>query len=306
MKKLKLWILVFSLFFLSSCAATYDGDVHNPLTEEEIIEYVKSEIKKNSGDDVNARIVYKKPLEICEDDYIPCFYDRKIRGAHSYSLEVTNINNPDISAIVVYIDAYYDNHIEKVREARIDNEYYRKQKIYYLEQGMKKLLDESEEKYYLLLDQYDKHGYHIFINTTNFDKLETISNGINNLLMKYKDGYYTLYVNFDIYVYKDSEIFNSIDFESYKNYRGDENNLSQYGNFSNPTKVFNKLSTVSSALVASNSKLDYDLFITDGKSNLKEDAITSYDGYKYFVFIYKSCSNSFDTGGVSSVYGIYY
>ena len=49
MKKLKLWILVFSLFFLSSCAATYDGDVHNPLTEEEIVEYVKSEIKKVSA-----------------------------------------------------------------------------------------------------------------------------------------------------------------------------------------------------------------------------------------------------------------
>lgn len=304
LKKISLFLIIL-LCGLSLTGCTSTLEVIDPLSEEEIIKYVKNRIATECQDDVEVKIISRKKLKVCPESYVPCFYDRKVKGGTSYSIKITNKNNKDISAIVNYNDGYFDTKLSETTEAYLGTKYFRKSSLYKLEKEFNDILSKNADKYFVLRDAKNGNGFQIFINSNDSEKVNNIIENFKNAVSSYINEKHDLHViTYTLYVYKDKDIFDSINFNIYNNYRLDEDELFKGANHSNSREVLNQVSGVTIDIISAASDFNKEMFETDGKSHLKEEFKNKYNDYKYFVYSYYIGQSSTYNTGVSTYLGI--
>lgn len=205
--KIKIIILfVCSLLFLTGCVGKLES--YKPLSEDEVINYVKSAIHDELGDEVKVEIVWKRQKTLCDANIDgTCFGEHKIPKTYTYRLMITSKNNPEITDDYnFFTDSYKED--GNIIERDLDLKSYKE--VYANTNGMNEIVS--------ILDgiKYETIGSQVLILSTDYDYLhrELFSNLLN----------YNSEFSYDIYVMKDEELFNTLlttDFD----YRG----LAGYG-----------------------------------------------------------------------------
>ena len=129
-KKLFIIITIIGLFLLTGCGKKLEA--YNPISEEELIEYVKEEIYKNTGDEVDVEIKSKKPIKLCAANInLTCFGPKTVPDSYSYYLIITSKTNPEVTSD--YNNYYSDSYKEdgKIRGQQFSYEGFAKAYLEY-------------------------------------------------------------------------------------------------------------------------------------------------------------------------------
>ena len=97
--------IVALLLLLTGCDGI-TAKANDPLSEEEVIEYVCDKIREECGDEVTATIVSKTQLEIPTAWFDGPMGYIDVEGGHSYVLEVKNKEIEELVANAYYDDGY--------------------------------------------------------------------------------------------------------------------------------------------------------------------------------------------------------
>lgn len=286
-KKVKLLlILIVGTFLLTGCGVD-SIKVNNPLNEKEIISYVQKQIYNETGDNVIAKITSKEPLKVCTDWFDGCINYQKVDNGYSYTIEITNNN---ISATGTYNDGYiiYDDKYtngKSIKEFYFESDYKEQKGLNLIKNEFTNALDEKFDKYYLYKDVSNNEGYDIFINSSNYDEINSLLLSLNDIIIKYRDNVYTCY---SVYIYKDENVFNSTNFELYNN--GTEDYVGQsYGK-----DMIEQYTGKEVTRIGFSNEFNYDLFVSNGASAAETyDEYVDYNTFEYLVFWYDAEPNSF-------------
>lgn len=300
-KKVKLLLIsLIGIFLLTGCGVD-SIKVNNPLSENEIISYVQKQIYNETGDKVAVKINSKEDLKVCTAWVDTCIYYQKVDNGHSYTLEITNKDNTDITATGVYDDGYiiYD---DKYTNGKSINEFYfksnyKKQKgLNLIKREFTNALDEKFNKYYLYKNVSNDEGYDIFINSSNYNDINNLLSSFNNTIIKYRDYGYTCY---SVYIYKDENAFNNTNFELYND------STEIYSGQSYGKNMIEHYTGKEVTKIGSSNEFNYDLFASNGASASKTyDEYVDYKTFDYIVFWYNAEPTSF-VGTNSSKFQIF-
>ena len=292
LKKLKLIVPVFLVILLCGCGVD-SVKVNNPLTENEIINFVQNEILKETGDETNVKIINKKKLSVCTAWFDGCVMHQTVKGGHSYEVEITNRDNNEIIGTGTYDDAYilYD---KQYTNGKIERSYsfssnYKEQKgLFLIKNEFISALNEKFNKYYIYKDVSNDTGYDIFINSSNYDDINNLLLNFKNTIVKYRDLAYT---NYSVYIYKDENAFNNTNFELYKN------GYEDYGGQSYGKDMIEQYTGKEVIRIGGSDGFNYELFTSNGASAAMTDEMyIDYNTFEYLVFWYDAEPNSFVGG----------
>lgn len=287
-KSFKLFLIfLLGLFGLSGCGVD-KIKADNPANEKEIISYVQKQIYDEFGDEVDVEILEKKELRVCTEWFDTCFKEQDVENGYSYALNIINKDSPEIISTGTYHDGYiiYDdkyNEGKMVKEKFFDSDYKKQKGLYLVKMEFENFLNEKFNKYYLFRDN-NSQIYNIFINSSDYDIINSLLLHFNNTITKYKNYYNTSY---NLFVYKDEKVFNNINFEIYRE------GIDSYGGSSYGENMIKQYTEKEVVKIGSSYDFNYDLFISNGES-----AASSYEGYidyktfSYLVFLYSASSNS--------------
>ncbi len=195
-------MLVILLLCLLLLGCTVRDKAYNPISEEELIRYVKNTIYEKTGDKVNAEILDKRELTFCGLWIDSCFLNETIEGAYNYTIKVTNVDDPDISANTSFSDSYYST------DERIINRKYHYDE-YLIASNKNKVVKEIEtalenESSFHIYDE--KENLYVLIQSTDYELLHELFVSLINLNINNN-------LNYKIYIIKDSAFYESIDFD---------------------------------------------------------------------------------------------
>lgn len=277
--------LLIPALLLSGCAfARFVAD--DPLSDEEVIAYAQEQIYKETGDEVTAEITAKETL------MVPTLYIdgggayRSVKGAHEYDLKITSKEYSGLVATAFYKDGYilYDQNYPggTAVEPTFHDNYKERKNFYYLKKEFEEALNERFDDYRIYDDvsEYYGEGLDIFICSTDCDRINDLLSKFEDIVFKYNPENFE-FVPFDyynVYVYKDKQVFNSTDFEKYKDAKPDSDDHSSIDFYSIAKTIFKVLvlgeSTYSSDPVVADEADEADeVDLTTG-----EDMIGSYTG----------------------------
>ncbi len=223
MKKIITSVLaVFFLFVFSGCTTgdwESSAEAYHPLSEEEVIEYVRDMIYKETGDEVDVRITETEDLRapiVWAMDNSPVAYTN-VENGHYYKMIV---ENGDVRGIAEYSDGYivYYNTdggaTSSINDAVYWSDYPDNKSGNVIRDEFAAVLDETFDEYYLYPDVGNSEGLDIFICSSDYEKLDELFDRLNNICLKYSVGTRKAYT---AYIYKDEEAFQKKDFEIYPN-----------------------------------------------------------------------------------------
>lgn len=289
---LRMIVLIISVFLVISLWG-FDVNsvkVNNPLTENEIINYIQNEIYRETGDETRVNIINKKELSIAKNWLDGCVRYQPVEGGYSYEVEIMNKSNNEIIGTGTYEDGYieYDKQYMNGKNERAHSfkSNYKKQKgLFLIKNEFINALNEKFNKYYIYKDVSNDTGYDIFINSSNYDDINDLLLKFKDTIIKYRDLAYTSY---SVYIYKDESIFNNTIFDLYKN--GHENYIGQsYGK-----NMIQQYTGKEVIRIGFSRDFDYELFTTNGASAANSDKeYIDYNTFEYLVFWYDAEPNSF-------------
>ena len=300
-KKLIIVIPLIMIFLLSGCGG-YDKIVADkPLSEDEVIAYVKEQIYEETGDTVKVEIVSKKKLRVATawlDG--PMGYQDVVNG-HEYKFKIIN-EKTGFEATATYKDAFiiYDKEDYpggSKEEAAFYNNYTERRGYNAVKTGFIDALDERFDKYYIYDDVSTDEGLDVFICSTDFEKIDGLLNEFKEITIAYEEQQY---VTYSVYIYKDEKVFNSTDFEKYKtgheDYSGQSFGKDMIKNYTGKEATFCSFCH----------SFDRAFFESNGVINAKPNKDNvSPDSFDYIVFWYNAEPNSFVNSGPSVyVYGV--
>ena len=199
--------------------------VVDPLSEDEIIDYVHSEILKETGDDTIVKIVKKENLSY----YHTVWFDGPIYTSgysvidgHEYSLSIQNKEYPDLVVEATYHDGY-----EKKEDERTVEEYtpffwskYKEKREEFLlvqrqleqekqrkeeqEKGFAEALAEGFDTYYLYKDASHKGELVVFLYSEEYEKIAALLKRFVRITSE--AGEYSVSV-VHVYIFKDKALF---------------------------------------------------------------------------------------------------
>lgn len=274
----KIIVLSIAIILLSGCGIK-SVKVNDQLTENEIISYVQNQIYNETGDEVEVEIKSKDNLTICTYEIDGCVRWRRVEGAYSYKLNITNEDNFIISSTGTYEDGYikeYKDGRKEVEKPNFENGYLSTKGRFLLKNEFINALKEKTPKYYI-------HGdgdYNIYINSSEYDKINSLILKFNEITKKYLE--YTD-IDYKIYVFKDENFFNSINFELF------EYICKQDGGCYTPSAISNLEQVTGKEFkkIMEISDFNSDLFKNNEISNLKDnEKIEELNSFNYFIFEY--------------------
>ena len=120
--KFRLVIISSLLLFLTGCVGKLES--YNPLSEDELVEYVKNVIYNDLGDEVDVLINKKSQEYLCDANIdATCFGKHYIPDTFVYYMTITNKNNSEVTSDdVIFVDSYKED--GKIVERRFDYEEY--------------------------------------------------------------------------------------------------------------------------------------------------------------------------------------
>lgn len=198
----KLFILILSLFFITSCGTKYEE--YNRVSVDEAKNYIVKEILDRNGDKVRLELVTEKVLEHCivRDD--TCSYYDKVNVASEFIFRAINIDNEDINYLVTYKDSYiYDG--VKIKSEVLVEDYINYSKVYSSNKTIQTILDQYNILYNLKYDINASNYHYIYLYTEDYEVLGQLCNAL--LLLYDKDS-----IRFDLFVFKNKDYYDSMDF----------------------------------------------------------------------------------------------
>ena len=304
MKKNKLWsiiLIIISALLMTGCE-NEKMVADNPLSEDEIIKYAQERIYEETGDEVTVEIVSKKQMQV-PIMWIdgPIGYE-DVEGGHEYELKITSVKNKNIVSTGYYQDGYITYDEDTNTQKYVHEEYFGSQ--YAGAKGFNRVktefiyaLDSRFDEYYFY-EENDVHGeLYVFICSADYDL-------INDLLLSFRDTVENLrnqkYVGYSVYIFKDKEVFDDIDFDSYMDCK------QSLGSLSFEEDILSKMTGKQVIDVANcDDSFDREFFESNGASNTyRVFADTNPKSYEYMFFCYNAEPNSF-VGANSPDFNIY-
>ena len=298
-KRLRLIVLLLiSTFIITGCEIQF-AFVKNPLSEKDIINYVKKSIFTEYGDDVTVKIVSRDDLKVCTYIWDVCDNpDQLVRGGKSYTLEIVNNKYNVIVAEGQYDDGYvaYGTRYDLTRIAqkgKFTSNYGEKRGLLKIKDDFEVVLKEKYDKFYVFMDIGNTDNYDIFISTSSDSDVSYLIEEFNKIALEHEA---TVHMTYSIYIYKNPDVFNSIDFDSYT------------GNKDSSGKDMIELFTLKTASqIGYSNSFDNNLFITNGASAAAYDEqYVDFNTFDYIVFWYYSGNNPYQRGDLPElhVFGI--
>lgn len=293
MNKTLYLIVLITIILLSTGCGVHKVEVDNPLSEEQIITHFQKQIYDETGDNVVVEIVSKKKLEVCTEPFIDasCSKTQFVDGGYSYKVRILNNeikskSNETIISTGIYNDGYY---IDKEKyNSEFSNNYLSQKVLFLAKCDFINVLDKNFKKYYIYNDVSNKEGYDIFINSSDFKKINNVISEFHYISDKYynyakKNNEHTLIV-FSLYIYKDENVFNSTNFDLYK-YGKEKHEGQSYGK--DMIEQYTGKKVVRIAAGEFGNGFDYELFTSNGASAADTDEeYIDYNNFDYLVFWY--------------------
>ena len=277
-----LLLLLSSLILLSGCGVD-KVTVDNPLSEKQIISYIQKTIYNDIGDDVIVEIISKDDLQTCTDWFDGCINYQPVEGGSSYKVRITSKDNIEIIGTGTYYDGYieYDERYsngKKIVNSNFTNNYKEQKGLYLINNEFNNLLKQNFDRYYIYKDVSNETGFDIFINSSNYNIINILIEQLHSIEEKYK--HYTS-STYSIYIYKDESVFDSTNFDLYKN--GKEDFVGQsYGK-----DMIEQYTGKEVIRIGSSKDFNYELFTSNGTSDADtNEEYIDYNTFDYLVFWY--------------------
>ena len=208
----KFTLLLACLLLLSGCED--DIDALNPLSDEEVISYVCSEIQKEFGDEVTATITSKTDLEVATDWFDGPINYARVKNGHKYELEIRRKDGIGTTASAWYVDGYV-NHSENDNTCQPELRHnYESTGVFGVIQGEMEAelrLRFGNYRIYRSLPDNKTCRYNIFLQSTEAEKIAEVITRLREILSSRREKYAT---SFNIYIYKDEAGFREIDYSA--------------------------------------------------------------------------------------------
>ncbi len=186
---------------------------YEPITEEGVVEYIREEVFRRTGDDVEVKVVGKEPIEGCVKRLDGCSRYEAIADVYEYELQVANEDDFSVRATVTFSDSYItDGGV--VTGRRVDC------KDYYAVSFKDKIRDElatklGDARYYI----YDSANIvYAYIRSDDYKMLDGVFTGIHEINEKFNSD---RVADFDIFVIGNDKYFDSINFGEVRPLIGD-------------------------------------------------------------------------------------
>ncbi|MBR6365273.1 MAG: hypothetical protein IKS10_04135 [Lachnospiraceae bacterium] len=314
--KTLLFISFFILLCLTGCGDRVDsgakGKVEdNPLSEEEIIKYVKDYMYSTYKDEVEVQILGKNDLKrVTEDGFSmdgSYFGGGKyvmIKNGHSYPLEIT-FSKYNTTVHGIYEDGYTLTRKNRVGSEEVSRSvsinYYDDLRLDAIirKAEFEELLGEYFTKFHIYEDPTSQPYYNIYLYSTDYEKLNEALNEFAKIgYSKYPD-----YVReFHAFIFKDEEFYDSFDFDKCNNIDpyDDSIGLTSYDLIHSPEKIIEHYLQKNLTLITTCEDLDQDIFTTNGQSGWEEGT----EEFDHVLFMYWSVKDKGQVQAVTYVYGI--
>lgn len=306
MKRIIFLILIISLL-LTGCVrkSIFYLDEDNIRTEEEIKSFIKRAIYENTGDEVLVSLKSKEIQSGCTVSVLEagCTKSSKIEGSYTYEFVVVNSENENITATVTYRDPFIQEnkktgYIMKVAEKYNIEGYISIKDIYNANLNFELYLNSNFDKYYAYIN--DSSMCRVFINTSDYDKIDDLIKEFNNILLSYDT-----HMEYCVYVIREEAEFDKIHFAEY------EQLINQYGVNNDNGYIMSEVtkSTLTDLNVGGhNTFFDKELFnLNCRSSDIDYSKCENYDDYRYLIFQYgqgRNGARNQNDHGTFKVFGV--
>ncbi|MBR5178968.1 MAG: hypothetical protein IKW90_09260 [Lachnospiraceae bacterium] len=325
MKYKSIIVAIVLVMVLVGCATEdpdYSGKVEdNPLSEKEIITYVKDIMLNRYEDEVDVKITGKHDLAHTTYtrpglDGGTSIFGRKyasIKKGHSYSLEITSLRY-NITTTGTYRDGYYltnkntDNSQFFDRSFDIDYHYSIQKEELLFENEADEILRNKFSKFKLYKDpSNNRHSgagyYNIYLYSVDDND---ISEAMSELILIDYKKYNSVAYKIRAFIFKDEAFYDSFDFDVCNNIeivntsfgeseKDNPGKLTESDVQYRPEKIIEKYLNTELTYITSCVDLDHDVFITDGLAGYFKDIEKGYnkdidestiENFDQVIFIY--------------------
>ena len=288
----KLGLCVAFVICLLLCGCGNDGrtyEVKDPLSEDEIIEYVRRAILEETGDDTEVRILSKEDMFVTIASGIDSCVetDYPVKGGHTYHLEIRSKADRNIVGTGTYEDGctvtYKDGKTEE-NAPGVYSDYKKQRGLYLIDSEYKEVLGQYFSEYYIYKDVGIDVRYDIFLQCTDYVTLSDVLRRLGSTANIYEDDVYS---SFNVFIYKDAEVFQKKDFCSYLDEH--ENSVGH----SSGAYLIEQYTGKNVTRIGESEKFDRNLFETNGASAAETNQeYVEYTQFDYLVFYFYNSSNS--------------
>ncbi len=276
-KRKLLLIILAIIFFLIIITGivlySLSAVVNKPLSQEEIIQYVEDEIKKETGIEVSVKIVNEEHLKVCTNEILKmCLNKQYAIGAKSYELEITNLKNNTMEK-GTYTDGYALNTFYGKRKiaSKLEYENLKLKEIYIIKKEFIKELVNKVNSYYIHEDKNNSNEFIMFVYETNYYQISDLLDSFDEILTEYNA---TTYVTYNVYFYKDKKAFIKSKLDSYPDFLSKNKEFTHGKDF----------------LIKYTKNFVDEIIVDEERGNYIYDTID--DNYEYLVYWYNANSYS--------------
>lgn len=208
----KITLLLASLLLLCGCKKKVTAV--SPISDEEVITFVCSEIQKEFGDEVTAKITSKTDLEVPTEWFDGPINYVKVKNGHEYKLEVQKKDGTGPVVTAGYEDGYILNDIEY--EAVFWHKYESTGIFGVIQDKLEAELKLRFTAYRIFRSLPDMKTcrYNIFLSSSDADALKETISRMQEILTSVREDYSA---SLDMFIYKDEAVFRAIGFQKIEN-----------------------------------------------------------------------------------------
>lgn len=276
----------------------------NGKSQQEIETYIIQMLNGKYDTSFEIKLKTRQDIEVCTRPFLDgaCLSSTTVKNAYNYHYEI--ISSEGIVASALYYDEYThdsyvhgshtkkaeynDNYLERTIKAKFE-----KEMIAILEKYTDKFMFENREwdyynADYVSIDTNRNNGaYDIFINYNDARGLNNLINELDNCVLKYKAEEFGLYVIYKMYIMKDAEMYNSINYNSL---------IKASEAHDAPDDVLPIITGYEVQKISHSTEgFDKQLFVNEGDPDYSR--YQDPKSFKHIVFCYRAESNSFNKKG---------
>lgn len=208
----KFILLLSFLLLLSGCGEK--AEAVNPLSDEEVIAYVCSEIQKEYGDEITAAITSKTDLRVCTDWLDGPIAYADVENGHVYELSVRRKDGTGEAATARYSDGYkvYGKTTLEYKP-ELTHTYESTTIFRVIQDELENALSPgfAEHFIYRSLPDTTTCRYNIFLVSDDSEAIAGVISRFQEILSSRDERYKT---SLNLYIYKDKGAFRDIDFST--------------------------------------------------------------------------------------------